>query len=153
MSSYKNWQSVVEEFERSEDFRRMSVPEQYSRNFMDWLFGSHYPPLGRKSDFVMGGLRIDMMMRKVTLPNGSLHFPPKKIFDLLVFLASNPNRIMNRDEILSAVWGSNVCVLDRTIDVHVNKIRGILGRDSVLTVKGVGYRFNREASYLFGKEV
>lgn len=66
---------------------------------------------------------------------------PKKEFELLCLLASKPGKTFQRDEILSAVWGQNVMVVDRTIDVHIRKIREKLGDEYIQTVKGVGYKF------------
>ena len=69
---------------------------------------------------------------------------PRKEFELLFFLASHPGRVFERDELLSAVWGANVVVVDRTVDVHVRKIREKIGSDYIETVKGVGYRLAEE---------
>ncbi|HXL57275.1 MAG TPA: response regulator transcription factor, partial [Chitinophagaceae bacterium] len=65
----------------------------------------------------------------------------KKEFELLHLLASRPGRVYLRNEILSQVWGNDVIVGDRTIDVHIRKIRQKLGVDCITTVKGVGYKF------------
>jgi two-component system alkaline phosphatase synthesis response regulator PhoP len=65
----------------------------------------------------------------------------KKEFELLYLLASKPGRVFLRNEILSQVWGNEVIVGDRTIDVHIRKIRQKLGVDCITTVKGVGYKF------------
>ncbi len=65
----------------------------------------------------------------------------KKEFELLHLLASKPSRVFLRNEILSQVWGNEVIVGDRTIDVHIRKIRQKLGVDCITTVKGVGYKF------------
>jgi len=66
---------------------------------------------------------------------------PRKEFELLRFLASSPNRVVTREEILSSVWGNNVVVGDRTIDVHIRRIRERLMLDNIRTIKGVGYKF------------
>jgi two-component system, OmpR family, alkaline phosphatase synthesis response regulator PhoP len=66
---------------------------------------------------------------------------PRKEFELLAFLASRPGRVFSRDEILENVWGNEVLVVDRTIDVHVRKIREKLDDKFIYTVKGVGYKF------------
>ena len=66
----------------------------------------------------------------------------KKEFELLYMLASKPGRVFLRNEILSQVWGNDVIVGDRTIDVHVRKIRQKLGIDCITTIKGVGYKFD-----------
>jgi two-component system alkaline phosphatase synthesis response regulator PhoP len=65
----------------------------------------------------------------------------KKEFELLYLLASKPGRVFLRNEILSQIWGTDVIVGDRTIDVHIRKIRQKLGLDCITTVKGVGYKF------------
>ncbi len=66
---------------------------------------------------------------------------PKKEFELLVLLISKPNRVFTRDEIFSAVWGDNIIVGDRTIDVHIRKLREKIGDEHIKTIKGVGYKF------------
>ena len=66
----------------------------------------------------------------------------KKEFELLHLLASRPGRVFLRNEILSQIWGNEVIVGDRTIDVHIRKIRQKLGVDCITTVKGVGYKFD-----------
>lgn len=65
---------------------------------------------------------------------------PRKEFELLYFLASNPGKVFSRQEILDEVWGRDVYVVDRTVDVHVRKIREKIGSEYIETVKGVGYR-------------
>ncbi len=67
---------------------------------------------------------------------------PKKEFELLNLLASKPNKVFSREEIFSKVWGNNVVVGDRTIDVHVRKLREKIGMELIKTVKGVGYKFD-----------
>lgn len=66
---------------------------------------------------------------------------PKKEFELLWYLASSPDRVFTRDEIFSSVWGDDVVVGDRTIDVHIRRIREKLETDCIKTIKGVGYKF------------
>lgn len=65
---------------------------------------------------------------------------PRKEFELLYFLASHPGRVFTREELLDAVWGRDVYVVDRTVDVHVRKVREKLGSAYIDTVKGVGYK-------------
>ena len=69
---------------------------------------------------------------------------PKKEFELLFFLAQNPNKVYNRDELLNKVWGTDVYVLARTVDVHIRKVREKIGENFISTVKGVGYKFNQD---------
>ena len=71
---------------------------------------------------------------------------PKKEFKLLKLLASSPNKVFTREEIFQKVWGDDVIVGDRTIDVHVRKIREKIGLDNIKTIKGVGYKFDASQS-------
>jgi two-component system alkaline phosphatase synthesis response regulator PhoP len=66
---------------------------------------------------------------------------PRKEFELLYFLASRRGKVLDRQTLLNEVWGNNIYVIDRTIDVHIRKIREKLGDKYIETVKGVGYRF------------
>ena len=66
---------------------------------------------------------------------------PKKEFELLFFLAQSPNKVFSRDELLHQIWGSDVYVLARTVDVHIRKVREKIGEGYISTVKGVGYKF------------
>lgn len=66
---------------------------------------------------------------------------PRKEFELLYYLAGRKGRVLSREKLLNKVWGDNVYVVDRTVDVHVRKIRERLGDHYIETVKGVGYRF------------
>jgi len=67
---------------------------------------------------------------------------PKKEFELLSLLVSAPGKVFNRETILSKVWGEDVIVGDRTIDVHIRKLREKIGDDSIKTIKGVGYKYS-----------
>lgn len=87
-----------------------------------------------------GNLKIDRERFVVEYNGKTLQFPRKE-FELLSFLASRPGRVFSRDEILENVWGNEVLVVDRTIDVHVRKIREKLDEKFIYTVKGVGYKF------------
>jgi two-component system alkaline phosphatase synthesis response regulator PhoP len=91
----------------------------------------------------IGNMVIDPEKFMVVL-NGNDIVLAKKEFELLYLLASKPGRVFLRNEILSQVWGADVIVGDRTIDVHIRKIRQKLGIDCVTTVKGVGYKFELE---------
>lgn len=86
-------------------------------------------------------ITIDPVQFLVTL-NGQDIMLAKKEFELLYLLASKPGRVFLRNEILTMVWGTDVIVGDRTIDVHIRKIRQKLGVDCITTVKGVGYKFD-----------
>ena len=67
---------------------------------------------------------------------------PRKEFELLYFLASHPGKVFTREDLLNQVWGPDVYVVDRTVDVHIRKIREKIGSDYIETVKGVGYKLN-----------
>jgi len=71
---------------------------------------------------------------------------PKKEFELLLLLTSRPNKVFTRDEIFAQVWGHDVIVGDRTIDVHIRKIREKLDIQNIKTIKGVGYKFENSSS-------
>lgn len=79
--------------------------------------------------------------RYVVIKNGSEIVLPRKEFELLALLYSKPGKVFARDEIFSKVWGTNVVVGDRTIDVHIRKLREKLGEELISTVKGVGYKY------------
>ena len=79
--------------------------------------------------------------RYIVLQSGVEFQLPRKEFELLFFLASRKGKVLDRQALLNKVWGDNVYVVDRTVDVHVRKIREKLGDHYIETVKGVGYRF------------
>ena len=93
-----------------------------------------------KESIEIGDLLIDRNTFDVTL-RGVRMTLPKKEFELLYLLASKPDKVFTREAILNKVWGLDVSVVDRTIDVHIRKIREKIGNDSIQTVKGVGYKF------------
>ncbi len=90
----------------------------------------------------IGPLVIDVEKYLVTVDNRKKVFPRKE-FQLLHFLANNPDKVYSRESLLKEVWGVGIYVVDRTVDVHIRKIREKLGKHSDLieTIKGVGYRF------------
>lgn len=88
----------------------------------------------------MGGIKIDRE-RYLIIQDGNEINLPKKEFELLALLASKPGKVFTRDVILDKVWGGDVVVGDRTIDVHIRKLREKLGEDFIKTVKGIGYKF------------
>lgn len=81
-----------------------------------------------------GSYTVDKSGKTITLP--------KKEFELLYFLAKNPNIVFSRDELLQNIWGTDVFVLARIVDVHIRKVREKIGEDYITTVKGVGYKFD-----------
>ncbi|MCS5615606.1 MAG: response regulator transcription factor [Candidatus Marinimicrobia bacterium] len=89
-----------------------------------------------------GELEINTSTYIAQLDGEELHLPRKE-FELLTFFMSQPNIIFNREELLGRIWEEDVFVVDRTIDVHINRIRSKLGpyKNWIETVKGIGYRF------------
>lgn len=92
----------------------------------------------------IAGLSINRLNYTVTKPDGSVIVLPKKEFELLSFLAQYPNKVFSRDEILQKIWGIDVYVVERTIDVHIRKVREKVGETYIKTLKGVGYMFTDE---------
>lgn len=86
------------------------------------------------------GLVIDREKYTVIKDGKQIHFPRKE-FELLALLASKPDKVFDRDIILEKVWGEGVIVGDRTIDVHIRKLREKIGDKYIKTIKGVGYKF------------
>jgi two-component system, OmpR family, alkaline phosphatase synthesis response regulator PhoP len=93
------------------------------------------------SQIKIGDLVIDRTSYTVQIKGREISLP-KKEFELLFFLAQNPNKVFSRDDLLQNIWGSDVYVLARTVDVHIRKVREKIGDDYITTVKGVGYKFN-----------
>lgn len=90
----------------------------------------------------IGDLKIDRECYTITF-KGEEQVLPKKEFELLALLASKPGKVFTRDEILERVWGVDVIVVDRTIDVHIRKLREKLSSQVIKTIKGVGYKFEK----------
>lgn len=91
----------------------------------------------------IGGLVINRTQYAATFEGRALILP-KKEFELLSYLAKNPNKVFNRDELLEKVWGADVYVVERTVDVHIRKLREKIPEHYIKTLKGVGYLFSTE---------
>ena len=89
------------------------------------------------------GLRIDRNSFAVYKGEEKITLP-KKEFELLSFLAATPNKVFSREELLNNIWGNDVYVIARTVDVHIRKVREKIGEDHIKTIKGVGYKFNTD---------
>ena len=92
------------------------------------------------SNIIVGSLVIDRDSYSVTHEKDEITLPRKE-FELLHMLASKPGKVLTRDEIMFKVWGTQVVVGDRTIDVHIRKLREKIGEKYIKTIKGVGYKF------------
>ena len=97
-------------------------------------------PIENSELITVGDLTIDREAYKIIYKGNELVLPRKE-FELLSLLASKPGKVFKRDEILDKVWGNEVVVGGRTIDVHIRKLREKIGDDSFKTIKGVGYKF------------
>jgi two-component system alkaline phosphatase synthesis response regulator PhoP len=100
---------------------------------------------GPKGILTVGKIRIHVENYRVEVGKREIALP-KKEFEVLLFLARHPDRVISRSTLLNEVWGQDVYVVDRTIDVHIRKIREKLeeAADQIETVKGVGYRLRRD---------
>lgn len=99
-----------------------------------------YP--GQDSEMA-NGINIDKERYVVTLNDKEIHLP-KKEFELLALLTGKPGRVFTREVIFETIWGNDVIVGDRTIDVHIRKLREKLGSEYITTIKGVGYKFETQ---------
>jgi two-component system, OmpR family, alkaline phosphatase synthesis response regulator PhoP len=89
----------------------------------------------------IGELVIDRTSYTIKVGEREVNLP-KKEFELLYFLALNPNKVFSREDLLENIWGTDVYVLARTVDVHIRKVREKIGEEYITTVKGVGYKFS-----------
>jgi two-component system alkaline phosphatase synthesis response regulator PhoP len=109
------------------------------------LFRRYYPENGKQHEkgnvTYIADLRIDRDQYLVFRGEEKIELP-KKEFELLTLLAAKPGKVFTRDEILEKVWGNDVIVGDRTIDVHIRKLREKFGDELIRTVKGIGYKFD-----------
>jgi len=96
--------------------------------------------LSAEADYAQGSLIIDLERYTVNIEGKELTFP-KKEFELLNLLYSKPQKVFSREEIFSTVWGNDIVVGERTIDVHIRKLREKIGDKYIKTIKGVGYKF------------
>ena len=94
----------------------------------------------KTNNIIVGSLLIDRDSYTITKNKDEITLPRKE-FELIYLLASSPGKVLTRDEIMSKVWGTQVVVGDRTIDVHVRKLREKIGEKYIKTIKGVGYKF------------
>lgn len=89
----------------------------------------------------LGSIEIDRE-KYLVYKDGEKLSLPKKEFELLSLLASKPGKVFSRKEIMSKIWGNDIIVGDRTIDVHIRKLREKIGDDQFKTIKGIGYKFD-----------
>lgn len=92
----------------------------------------------------IAGLIINKETYSVTKEDGSVVVLPKKEFEILHYLATVPNKVQSRESLLQKIWGSDIFVVERTIDVHIRKVREKIGDQYIGTLKGVGYMFKTD---------
>ena len=97
-------------------------------------------PQEKMQERIEGDLTVDREQYLI-IRSGTEYHLPRKEFELLALLTSKPNRVFTREEIFEEVWGNDVIVGDRTIDVHIRRIREKLGIENIRTIKGVGYKY------------
>jgi two-component system alkaline phosphatase synthesis response regulator PhoP len=105
------------------------------------LFRRDHKKVDAQAPISIGDLTIDRISYTIRVKDREINLP-KKEFELLYFLAQNPNKVFSREDLLQNIWGSDVYVLARTVDVHIRKVREKIGEDYITTVKGVGYKFS-----------
>lgn len=103
--------------------------------------GTNGNELHNENQLIAGDLLIDREQYLVSKGDEKIELPRKE-FELLALIAAKPGKVFTREEILDKVWGSEVVVGDRTIDVHIRKLREKFGDDMIKTVKGIGYKFD-----------
>jgi len=126
-----------------DDFINKPIKPNVFKSRISALLRRHNGASGGSENEVIkfGDMEIDSEQFKVTVKNVDTGLA-KKEFELLSLLASKPGKVFKRQEILSKVWGNDVIVGDRTIDVHIRKLREKIGENYIHTMKGVGYKFD-----------
>lgn len=125
----------------ADDYVNKPISPKVLTSRVNALFRRLQTKVSEDSTLTLGNITIDPVKFMVTI-DGIDVVLAKKEFELLYLLAAKPGRVFLRNEILSQVWGNDVIVGDRTIDVHIRKIRQKMGVDCITTVKGVGYKFD-----------
>ena len=128
----------------ADDFITKPIKPNLLRSKVRALIRRHYKFQSKASEEVtelkFGDLTINIEEFKVNINGKDINLA-KKEFELLMLLVSKPGKVFKREEILTKVWGREVIVGDRTIDVHVRKLREKIGKSYIKTLKGVGYKF------------
>ncbi|MEO5997934.1 MAG: response regulator transcription factor [Chitinophagaceae bacterium] len=135
--------SQMKGFEKgADDYVNKPISPKLLMSRVNALFRRLNKPVGSENGILqIDNLVIDPIQYLVKVEEKEMSLA-KKEFELLYLLASKPGRVFLRHEILNQVWGNDVIVGDRTIDVHIRKVRQKIGLDCITTVKGVGYKFD-----------
>jgi two-component system, OmpR family, alkaline phosphatase synthesis response regulator PhoP len=97
------------------------------------------------TEISVNGLHVNKQTYTVTLENENTLKLPKKEFELLYFMMQKPDKVHSRNDLLNAIWGIDIFVVDRTVDVHIRKIREKIGEGYIETLKGIGYLFSTKS--------
>ncbi len=121
------------------DYITKPISPKLLLNKLSGLLKIKYSEANYKGFSKIGKYTIDHESHLITY-NNNTYLLPKKQFNIFCLLASKPGKIFSRQQIYNEIWGTNVFVGGRTIDVHIRNIREKLGQDSIITIKGVGYK-------------
>ena len=133
--------SEVAAFETgADDYITKPIKPRALMSRINALFRRESKKKKNQNKITIGDLSIDRSSYTVTSGEEKINLP-KKEFELLYFLAQNPGKVFSRDDLLKNIWGTDVYVLARTVDVHIRKVREKIGEGYITTVKGVGYKF------------
>lgn len=124
----------------ADDYITKPIKPRLLTSKVNALLRRHIETSQVSSAYSLGSLTIDPGKYMVWF-NGKEYSLPRKEFELLMLLTSKPNIVFTRDQILSRIWSNDVIVGDRTIDVHIRKLREKLDIDNIKTIKGVGYKY------------
>jgi two-component system alkaline phosphatase synthesis response regulator PhoP len=124
----------------ADDYITKPIKPRLLTSKVNALLRRHVESTKNISAYSLGALTIDPQ-KYVVYYNGKEYSLPRKEFELLSLLTSKPNNVFTRDQIFSRIWSNEVIVGDRTIDVHIRKLREKLGIDNIKTIKGVGYKY------------
>lgn len=134
--------SEVAAFENgADDYLTKPIKPRALMSRINAIFRRTKKDIDQEEKVTAGDLEIDKQSYTVKR-SGEEFSLPKKEFELLYFLAQHPGKVFSRDELLYNIWGTDVYVLARTVDVHVRKVREKIGDGYIATIKGVGYKFD-----------
>ncbi|UXP32577.1 response regulator transcription factor [Reichenbachiella agarivorans] len=127
----------------ADDYLTKPIKPRALMSRINAIFRRSKKDVDQEDNVMAGDLHIDR--QSYTVKRNEEEFSlPKKEFELLYFLAQHPGKVFSRDELLYNIWGTDVYVLARTVDVHVRKVREKIGEGYITTIKGVGYKFDAE---------
>lgn len=125
-----------------DDFISKPIKPQVFTSRINALLRRNKPESSDNAHIIsIGGLDIDKEKMQILKGNEIIELP-KKEFELLLLLVSKPGKVFTREEIYNKIWGNDVIVGDRTLDVHVRKLREKIGVENIKTLKGIGYKFD-----------